>query len=115
VSEPVAVVPTLPPLPQELLERLPVRALVDLRRELQHLAVDVDAALAHRLAMPQAPACSAPPADDDLISLDEAARIIGCSVKWIRRNRPDLVKRLSARTHRMSKSALLQWVARRRA
>src|SRR5262245_5227387 len=83
MSEPLAAVPTLPTLPEDVLDRLPVRALVDLRRSLQHLTADVEAALAHRLAAPSVIAPTALPPDDDLITLNAAASLIGCSTKWL--------------------------------
>lgn len=52
-----------------------------------------------------------------LISLDEAARLLAVSAKWIRLNRKHLpfVRELGPRVLRVNRSALLKWEARRRA
>jgi hypothetical protein len=115
MAESFASRPTLPALPLELLDSLSVRALVDLRRELQHMTAEVEAALAHRVATPTSAAATVLPPDDDLITLNAAASLIGCSTKWLKRNRPECLRPLSSRTLRVSKSALLKWAAGRRA
>jgi hypothetical protein len=115
VAEALAVVPALPPLSQEVLDSLPVHALVDLRRQLHHMTAEVEATLAHRLATPTSAPSTALPPDDDLITLNAAASLIGCSTKWLKRNRPECLRPLSPRTLRVSKSALLKWAAGRRA
>jgi hypothetical protein len=91
VAEALAVVPTFPTLPLELLDSLPVRALVELRRNLQHLTADVEAALAHRLAEPPAvapTALSSPPemrADDvRAYSTGEFGSRLGKSAAYVR-------------------------------
>jgi len=114
VADPLALVPPLPPLSQEVLDSLPVHALVDLRRQLHHLTAEVEAVLAHRLATPRSAASAALPSDDDLITLNAAASLIGCSTKWLKRNRSECLRPLSPRTLRVSKSALLKWAAARR-
>ena len=52
-----------------------------------------------------------------LISLDEAARLLAVSAKWLRLNRKRLpfVRELAPRVLRVNRSALLKWEARRRA
>jgi len=58
------------------------------------------------------------PQDSDLlISLDEAARLLAVSAKWLRVNRKRLpfVRELAPRVLRVNRAALLKWEARRRA
>ena len=54
---------------------------------------------------------------EPLISLDEAARLLAVSAKWIRLNRKRLpfVRELAPRVLRVNRAALLKWEARRRA
>src|SRR5262245_48434525 len=77
MSEPLAAVPTLPTLPQDVLDRLPVRALVDLRRQLHHMTAEVEAALAHRLAAPSVIAPTAPPPPPEIRADDVRAYTTG--------------------------------------
>jgi|RhiMetdeSRZDD1v2_1073273.scaffolds.fasta_scaffold45595_11 helix-turn-helix protein len=91
MRESLAAMPTLPHLPPEVLDGLPLRALVDLRRNLQHLAADVEATLAHRLAespVVAATALSSPPeirADDiRAYTTGEFASRLGKSAAYVR-------------------------------
>jgi len=91
MTEPLALVPTLPALPQDALDRLPAHALIDLRRELQCLCAAVEAALAHRLATPPAIVPSALPSPPEIPADDvrayttgEFARRLGKSSAYVR-------------------------------
>jgi hypothetical protein len=59
------------------------------------------------------PALKTPPSAEDFITLKDAARLIGVSVRWFRRRRFSFVKRLSARRVVVSRSGLQKWIASR--
>ena len=90
MADGLAVVPPLPPLPMEVLDRLPVGVLIDLRRTLQHMSSDVEASLARRLAEPPVAAIALPsppaiPADDvRAYTTGEFARRLGKSAAYVR-------------------------------
>jgi Helix-turn-helix domain len=91
MTEPLALVPPLPPLPMEVLDRLPVGVLIDLRRTLQHMSSDVEASLAHRLAEPPVAASIALPSPPEMPADDvrayttgEFARRLGKSAAYVR-------------------------------
>lgn len=80
----LAAVPALPALPRELLERLPVSALVEMRRSLAHQLTDVEATLTARLAA--TPAASASAATEPLLDVTEAAKRLRMSRTWLYRH-----------------------------
>jgi hypothetical protein len=87
MREPVLVrVPTVPPLEQDVLDRLPVDTLVDLRRELEHRRADVEAAITRRLARPS-PTAATP---DRALGIEEAMSLLGMTQDYIYRNWPKL-------------------------
>ena len=91
MADALALVPPLPPLPMEVLDRLPVGVLIDLRRTLQHMSSDVEASLAHRLAEPPVAASIALPSPPEMPADDvrayttgEFARRLGKSAAYVR-------------------------------
>jgi predicted DNA-binding transcriptional regulator AlpA len=79
----LAVAPTLPALPREMLARLPVSALVEFRCQLRHALADVEAALALRDTTPGAPPSASA---EDLLDVTEAAKRLRMSRTWVYRH-----------------------------
>jgi hypothetical protein len=87
MHEPAVTIPSLPTLDREVLDRLPVDALIDLRAQLDHHCADVDAAVARRVAQHSV---SAGAALDRALGIDEAAAMLGMSKDFVYRRWPKL-------------------------
>jgi hypothetical protein len=83
------------------------------REELPGLLVAIAGVMAEPAELAPEPAASEP-ADTNL-TLDEAAKLMRRSTKWIYRHRKDLpfVRQLAQRSYVVSKNGLERWLARR--
>jgi hypothetical protein len=123
MAERVARTPVLPlPVPTldgvhrdpTILAGLPLAVLVELERQAAHVGVDVRAVIARHLARThEAPN---PSCEDDLLSLEDAARRLGVAVPWLRRRAKTLpfTRKLSHKIVRFSARGLDRWQATRR-
>ncbi len=113
---PLAAVPSLAQLQADpgLLERLPVDALVDLRRQLRHLDADVDAAICRQTT--SAAGQPAAPEPDRLLTAEEAGRLAGVKPAWLlrRAKRLPFTRKLSHKVVRFSEARLRRWLQARR-
>jgi DNA-binding transcriptional regulator YiaG len=105
---------------RSLLDRLSADVLVGLRRELGHLAVDLDAALASRQTQQMAPAPAQPLEADRYFTIQEVSTRTGLSVSFLYElaRRGDLPTRSLGmgnrpRGYRVLLSDLLAWEASR--
>jgi predicted DNA-binding transcriptional regulator AlpA len=73
-------------------------------------------ALAVRLMAPAAPARpNEPTGDDRLLTAEEAAKILGVTVRWIyRHQRLPFIRKLSRKVLRVSEVALRRWLVARK-
>ena len=113
-----ATVPTLADVHKDpaILSRVPLAVLVDLRRQVSHLAADLDAALCSAVAatlhLDQRPVV----APDRLLTPAAAAERFGVTKRWLLDHANDLpgVKRLSRKTIRFSEHRLARYLERTR-
>ncbi|MGH7484048.1 MAG: hypothetical protein ACREMY_00410, partial [bacterium] len=92
---------------------LPLTVIVSLRRQVSHLAADVDAALFH--AITQASKQDDHPKPDRLLTPEVAAERFGVTKRWLLEHADDVpgVKRLSRKTVRFSERRLVLFLHRR--
>jgi len=95
--------------------RLPLAPLLALRRQLRHLDADLEAAIAARLVA-QANGQPEAPAEDRLLTPEEAAPLLGVTVTWLYRHAKHLpfARRLSRKCLRFSGVGLRKWQVTRR-
>jgi hypothetical protein len=93
-----------------ILARLPLTGLIRLRRQVGHLAADLDAALL--TAMAQTPAPEAPQSSDRLLSPEAAAERFGVTKRWLLAHADHIpgVRRLSRKTVRFSERHLARFL-----
>jgi hypothetical protein len=99
-----------------VINNLALPALIDLRRQAGHLAVELDAAIARASAL----AAQARPAQiepDRLLSPTEAALLFGVKARWLLEHADEIpgARRLSRKTIRFSERALRRHLAGTRA
>lgn len=113
---PVSVVPSLDAIAADpgSLNQLPLDVLLDLRRKTGIVTVEVDVAIARRMA--QTARQEPSPEPDRLLSGEEAARIAGVTPSWLIRHTSTLpfVRKLSHKVVRYSEPGLRRWLANRR-
>lgn len=115
-AEPLVALPSLDELvaAPERAAGLPIRALLEARRAAQRLVADLDMALA--LATPLAAPVTSPGAQEgDLLTPAEAAKFLGRTPRWMRRNGRFLPGRvvLGARSISYRKAALERHIRQR--
>ena len=97
-----------------LLGRVPLAVIVDLRRQVSHLAADIDAAFFSVVVEAQRrdPPPEARP--DQLLTPDAAAERFGVTKRWLLGHANDIpgVKRLSRKTIRFSERRLARYLDR---
>jgi hypothetical protein len=96
-----------------LLAKLPVRALLDLRRQVRHLEVDLDHVLVLAAQREPVPAAQE---SDRWLSLKEAAGKLGVTPRWLREHAEEIpgFRRLSTKVLRFSEAGLRRSLAGRR-
>jgi predicted DNA-binding transcriptional regulator AlpA len=118
MSEPaprLAAVPSLAQLVEApaLLQGLPLDVLLELQRQVGHVAVDLAAAIARSQAQPAITPTQAGP--ERLLTPTEAAARLGTTVQWMYRHAGSLpfTRRLSRKVLRFSEAGLQRWQASR--
>jgi hypothetical protein len=93
-----------------ILARLPLTGLIRLRRQVGHLAADLDAALL--TAMAQIPPPDAPQSPDRLLTPEDAAERFGVTKRWLLAHADHIpgVRRLSRKTVRFSERRLARFL-----
>jgi hypothetical protein len=104
-----ATLPSLTEVQQDptILTRLPVPAILDLRRQIAHLAADVDAALYQTLTEERTTDHRSDPEPDRLLTPEAAAARSGVTKRWLLSHADDIpgVRRLSRKIVRFSELA----------
>jgi hypothetical protein len=93
-----------------ILSRLPLDVLVDLRRQVRHLDIDLDAAITRQVVVGQPRQAQAEP--DRLLSPKEAAALYSVSVRWLLEHADEIpgVRRLSKKVIRFSERTLRRYL-----
>jgi hypothetical protein len=109
-------VPTLGDVQKDpsLLGRVPLAVLVDLRRQVSHLAADIDAAFFSVVVEAQRRGPHPEARPDQLLTPDAAAERFGVTKRWLLDHANDIpgVKRLSRKTIRFSERRLARYLDR---
>jgi hypothetical protein len=97
-----------------LIERLPLGALVDLRRELRRLDADLDARILQLMADGGRQQRGQEPEPDQLLTPAAAAARFGVTKRWLLEHANEIsgVKRLSRKTVRFSERRLARFLER---
>jgi hypothetical protein len=97
-----------------LLEGLPFAVIVDLRRQVSHLAADLDAAFFSAMAEARRLDHRAEAGHDRLLTPTEAAERFGVTKRWLLDHATDIpgVKRLSRKIIRFSERRLARYLDR---
>ena len=97
-----------------ILTGLPVPVIVDLRRQLSHLAADVDAALYQTMTQAGAQHHRADAEHDRLLTPEAAAARFGVTKRWLLDHADEIpgVRRLSRKTVRFSERRLARFLDR---
>jgi len=93
---------------------LPLTVIVDLRRQVSHLAADLDAVLFNAVAEARRPDHHAEVRDDRLLTPAEAAARFGVTKRWLLDHAGEIpgVKRLSRKIIRFSERRLARYLDR---
>ncbi len=97
-----------------ILAGLPLTVIVDLRRQVSHLAADLDAVLFNAVADARRPDHHAEVRDNRLLTPAEAAARFGVTKRWLLDHAGEMpgVKRLSRKTIRFSERRLARYLDR---
>lgn len=111
-----AIVPTLADVQKDpaILRRVPLAVLVDLRRQISHLAADLDAAVCAAIVEARQPEPKAEGSPDRLLTPAAAAERFGVTKRWLLGHASDIpgVKRLSRKVIRFSERRLARYLDR---
>ena len=109
-------VPTLGEVQRDpaILSRMPLAVIVDLRRQVGHLAADIDAAFFSAVVEAQRPDHQAESRPERLLTPAAAAERFGVTKRWLLDHANDIpgVKRLSRKTIRFSERRLARYLDR---
>jgi hypothetical protein len=99
-----------------VLGRMPLAVMVDLRRQVSHLAADIDAAFFSAVGEAQRPDHHTEARPDQLLTPAAAAERFGVTKRWLLAHANDIpgVKRLSRKTIRFSERRLARYLDRTR-
>jgi hypothetical protein len=116
VSAPLASAASLATLAEEpaVAERLPLPLLVELRRQCDHIRVELDAAIARQVSDSRSGSPSPAPEADRLLTPAEAAARFHVSKRWLLEHADDIPgrKRLSKKVIRFSERRLARYLER---
>ena len=111
-------VPTLGEVQKDpaILSRMPLAVIVDLRRQVNHLVADIDAAFYSAVVEAQRPDHHAEARPDQLLTPAAAAERFGVTKRWLLAHANDIpgVRRLSRKTIRFSERRLARYLDRTR-
>jgi len=111
-----ATLPSLTEVQQDptILTGLPLPAILDLRRQIGHLAADVDAALYQTLTEERTTDHRSDPEPDQLLTPEAAAARFGVTKRWLLSHADDIpgVRRLSRKIVRFSERRLARFLER---
>jgi len=115
-SSPPAPMPSLAEVQRDptILTGLPVPVIVDLRRQVSHLAADLDAAFYQAITQAGAQNHPAEPDPDRLLTPDAAAACFGVTKRWLLDHADEIpgVRRLSRKIVRFSERRLARFLDR---
>lgn len=97
-----------------ILTGLPVHVIVDLRRQISHLAADVDAVVYQTLTEARTPDQRSDAEPDQLLTPDAAAARFGVTKRWLLDHADEIpgVRRLSRKIVRFSERRLARFLTR---
>lgn len=111
-----APVPSLAEVQQNpaILDGFPVTVIVDLRRQVSHLAADLDAAFCHAIIQPNKQAHRSEAEPERLLTPDAAAERFGVTKRWLLDHADQIpgVRRLSRKIVRFSERRLARFLDR---